>query len=47
MARTAKELAESLGVTECSVYNWEVRGIQPNNENQERLEVILLDNLNL
>ena len=40
----AKDLAELLGVTECTVYNWEVRGIRPSKENQARLEVILADN---
>jgi DNA-binding transcriptional regulator YiaG len=41
----AKDLAEMLGVTECTVYNWEVRGIRPSKENQARLEVILEDHL--
>ena len=40
----AKDLAELLGVTECTVYNWEGRGIRPSKENLARLEVIVADN---
>ena len=36
----AKDLAEILGVTECTVYNWEVRGVWPSGGNRERLKDI-------
>jgi transposase len=33
----ARELAEILGVTECTVYNWGVRGVRPSCGSQEQL----------
>ena len=41
----AKDLAEMLGVTECTVYNWEVRGVEPSTWNQQKLTEILKDHL--
>jgi transcriptional regulator with XRE-family HTH domain len=38
---TAKELAEALGVTECTVYNWETRGMRPSRHNLEKLKLIV------
>jgi predicted transcriptional regulator len=41
----AKELAEALGVTECTVYNWETRGMRPSTWSQQKLIEILKDHL--
>ena len=38
---TAKQLAEIIEVTESTVYNWEVRGVQPSGDNLERLKEII------
>ena len=38
---TMKEVAEKVGVTETTVYNWEVRNIKPYRRIAEKLKVIL------
>ena len=38
---TMRELAEKLGVTETTVYNWEVRNIKPYRRIEEKLRTIL------
>lgn len=37
-----RELASQLGVTEDTVINWEIRGIQPEGRNLEKLKEILV-----
>jgi len=38
---TMKNIARKLGVTETTVYNWEIRGIKPYRKTQEKLSAIL------
>jgi DNA-binding transcriptional regulator YiaG len=38
---TMREIAESLGVSETTVYNWEIRNRKPYRRTEEKLKVIL------
>ena len=38
---TMKDIATRLGVSETTVYNWEIRGIKPYRKTQEKLNAIL------
>ena len=38
---TMREIAEKVGVSETTVYNWEIRNIRPNRRTAEKLKAIL------
>ncbi len=38
---TMKDIAKRLGVSETTVYNWEIRGVKPYRKTQEKLKSIL------
>ena len=38
---TMREIAERLGVSETTVYNWEIRNIKPYRKTEEKLRDIL------
>ena len=38
---TMKDIATRLGVSETTVYNWEIRGIRPYRKTEEKLKAIL------
>ncbi len=41
MRLTMREIAERLGVSETTVYNWEIRNIRPYRKTEEKLKAIL------
>ena len=38
---TMKDIAEKTGVTETTVYNWEIRNKKPYRRTEEKLKVVL------